>query len=89
MDLPCVMIPGKGWLSSERRIGDAPNPMACAQMVRDAEPDANGAAYPSTASGGTDCYGASQSATRTPHCASVALNFVSWRSGVWNDQLEQ
>jgi len=53
----CEMVEGDGTGGRENRVGEAPTAAACAQMVRDAEPSANGATYSND--GGTECYGAS------------------------------
>ena len=45
---------GDGIGGSEERIGEAPDTMACVDMVTSLRPDANGATYSNT--GDTACY---------------------------------
>ena len=50
----CEMETGDGIGGSETGIGDANSAQECVQMVRQMQPDANGATYSNT--GGTGCY---------------------------------
>lgn len=50
----CSFTTGDGTGGSESGIGDAANAQACAAMVAEQEPTANGATYSNT--GGTECY---------------------------------
>jgi hypothetical protein len=50
----CTFAAGDGTGGTETRIDSAPSAQACAILVRETQPSANGATYSNT--GGTDCY---------------------------------